>query len=287
MARELERAVVALVREILDAELVGIPAWLVRPGKAECGERWPLVQEIYADLTGGMVLPEVMRPVERREVDAVLHRPVEPPRILEVDESQHFNHYRAATLGFYTARVPLAFPADVWIEHSKQKTRLEGGGWGAPKPPLFPGEGGRHRQRAFRDALSDVLPPDHGFLPTLRIADFEVNDWLHKADAAALDHHPDAEALGFRRRGGLEAEHIEKIGLRPRRSQRRTQSARRFLSILGQGRSCQCGQRPQLDPFGDQSGCRHSAKLAPAAASLPAGVASSASSGRVRRGVRR
>ena len=101
-------------------------------------------------------------------------------------------------------------------------------------------------------------------------------DVPNDASAAALDHHPDAEALGFRRRGGLEGEHIEKIGLRPRRRLRRPQNARRLLSILGQGRSCQCGQRPQLDPFGGQSGCRHSAKLAPGAASLPAGFASSA-----------
>ena len=183
MARELERAVVALVREILDAELVGIPAWLVRPGKAECGERWPLVQEIYADLTGGMVLPEVMRPVERREVDDVVQRPGEPPRIVEVDESQHFTRYRAATLPFYSGKVPLAFPPEVWVARSKEKPHRGGGGFSVPKPPLFPGEGGRQRQRAFRDALCDILPPEHGFLPTLRIADFEVEGWLHGPNA--------------------------------------------------------------------------------------------------------
>lgn len=183
MARELERAVVGLVREILDGEPVAMPDWLVRPGKVECGEQWPLVQELYADLTDGLVLPDVMRPVERREIDAILQRPGEPPRILEVDETQHFNMYRARTLNFYADDVPLAFPTDVWIKRSKQKTKLEGGGFGKPKPPLFPGEGGRHRQRAFRDALCDILPPDHGFLPTLRIADFEVAAWLHARDA--------------------------------------------------------------------------------------------------------
>jgi hypothetical protein len=36
----------------------------------------------------------------------------------------------------------------------------------------------RHRQRAFRDALTDLLAPHHGFAPTLRIADFEVKDWI-------------------------------------------------------------------------------------------------------------
>jgi hypothetical protein len=108
----------------------------------------------------------------------VLQRHGELPRILEFDEKQHFNHYRAVTLGFYAGAVPLAFPAELWIAQSKQKTRLEGGGFAKPKPPLFPGEGGRHRQRAFRDALCDILPPQYGFLPTLRIADFEVQEWL-------------------------------------------------------------------------------------------------------------
>lgn len=183
MARELERAVVALVREILGAESVAMPAWLVRPGKIECGERWTLVQAIYTDLTQGMVLPEVMRPVERREIDAILQRPGESPRILEFDERQHFNYYRARTLGFYADRMLLAYPVVAWLDASEQKTRLEGGGFGKPKPPLFPGDGGRHRQRAFRDALCDILPPGHGFLPTLRIADFEVAAWLHGPDA--------------------------------------------------------------------------------------------------------
>jgi hypothetical protein len=178
MARELERAVAALVLDILGAELVPMPGWLIRPGKAECGAQWPLVQEIYADLTGGMVLPDVMRAVERRAVDAPLQRPGEPPRILEFDETQHFNHYRARTFDFYADSVPLAFPVSVWRARSEQKKRLEGGGWSVPKPPLFPGEEGRHRQRAFRDALCDILPHDHGFLPTLRIADFEVKTWL-------------------------------------------------------------------------------------------------------------
>ncbi|HEV7566392.1 MAG TPA: hypothetical protein VGO31_10570 [Microbacteriaceae bacterium] len=183
MARELERAVVALVLDILGAELVPIPGWLIRPGKIECGGQWPLVQEIYADLTGGMVLPAVIRAVERRDVDAPLQRPGEPPRILEFDEKQHFNHYRARTFDFYEDRVPLAFPVAKWRARSEQKKRLEGGGFGVPKPPLFPGDEGRHRQRAFRDALCDILPPEHGFLPTLRIADFEVKTWVFGPDA--------------------------------------------------------------------------------------------------------
>lgn len=60
-----------------------------------------------------------------------------------------------------------------------------GGGFGKPKPPLFPGEGGRHRQRAFRDALADLLPPVHGWLPTIRISDTEVTAIIAAPDAVS------------------------------------------------------------------------------------------------------
>jgi hypothetical protein len=181
MPRELERAVVELVVRILDARVIPTPNWLIRPGRDECGKQWSLVQAIYRDLTG-LELPEVMRSIERRDVDAVLEARGQPARILEVDERQHFNEFRAQTLRHYASEVPLAFDPAVWITRSEQKTRLEGGGFAKPKPPLFPGENGRHRQRAFRDALADVLPPEHGFASTLRIADFEVKEWLFTAD---------------------------------------------------------------------------------------------------------
>lgn len=181
MARELERAVVTLVSEILDATVLPTPEWLIRPGRVECATQWPLVQAIYRSLTG-LDLPEVMRPVERRTVDAVLQRAGEPARILEVDERQHFNEYRAITLRGYPPEVPLAFDLETWLRRSEEKTRLEGGGFAAPRPPLFPGAGGRHRQRAFRDALCDLLPPEHGYLPTLRVGHFEVETWIDRED---------------------------------------------------------------------------------------------------------
>lgn len=118
---------------------------------------WPLVQEIYAELTGGGSLPETMPPRERRQVDAILVVGGEA-RILEVDETQHFNRFRALTLRRYNGQIPLAFPAADWIAACEAKKRLEGGGFGKPRPPLFPRDGGRHQQRAFRDALADFCP---------------------------------------------------------------------------------------------------------------------------------
>ncbi len=156
----------------------------MRPGRAECGRRWPLIQSIYKQLTEAE-LPEVMPTRERRQLDAIFKKRGQPPRVFEFDERQHFNGYRALTLRSYPRSVRLAFPKATWIKQAEAKRRVEGGGFGSPKPPLFPGEGGRHRQRAFRDALADILPLSHGWLPTLRIADFEVAAWIYGPRAKA------------------------------------------------------------------------------------------------------
>lgn len=104
-------------------------------------------------------------------------------RIVEVDEAQHFNSFRALTLDHYRADVVTSFDRVVWRQRSAAVTKLRGGGWARPKPPLFPDQGGRHLQRAFRDMLADVLPLSYDWAPTLRIGRFEVEAWLMKADA--------------------------------------------------------------------------------------------------------
>lgn len=180
MPREIEQATVAVLRAVFGPPL-GTPNWLVRPGKQECGQRWPLVKEVYHRLTS-LELPEVMRPVERRTVDGVFETPL-GGMIFELDESQHFNPFRATTLRCYPDDLQLAFDLHDWILRCNRKTRLEGGGFAKPKPPLFPGTNGRHKQRAFRDALSDLVPGLHGFMPTLRLGDFEVAAWTDRANA--------------------------------------------------------------------------------------------------------
>lgn len=184
MARELERAVVALVRRVLSADVDLTPAWLQRPGPLECGRRWSFVCSVYRDLTD-LELPDTMPPRERRDVDAVLITGTGEKQILEFDETQHFNRYRALTLRRYSDDVNVSFPVDRWIQRCDAKTRLEGGGFGRPKPPLFPAAYGRHAQRAFRDMLADVLPQEHGWKPTLRIAYFEVIQWIYSDEAEA------------------------------------------------------------------------------------------------------
>lgn len=184
MALELQAAVTRLVVQILSAHQADTPAWLMRPGRSECGRHWPLIQEIYAELAGGATLPQTMPPRERRTIDCVLIADGQH-RILEVDEKQHFNHLRASALRRYAGEIPLAFPAPEWIAAGEAKKKLEGGGFARPCPPLFPTAGGRHQQRAFRDSLADILPIEHGWQPTLRIADFEVKRWIFGPDALA------------------------------------------------------------------------------------------------------
>jgi hypothetical protein len=178
MARgEPQQTVTRLVVEILHANIVGTPAWLLRPGRNECGRHWDVIRSIYEELTE-LELPEKMPPRETRRVDAVL-RVDDAERILEIDEKQHFNGYRALTLRRYPKDVRVAFPVEKWVEASERKRSLEKGGFGRPCPPLFPGEAGRHRQRAFRDALADLLAGEHDHEPTLRFAHFEVEPWIY------------------------------------------------------------------------------------------------------------
>jgi len=181
MPRKIEKAACDLLTTIC-GPTQKTPAWLMRPGRAECGKHWPLVQQIYHTLSG-LELPETMPPREWRKVDGVFQSPHGDTFIFELDEKQHFNAFRAATLRLYPTSIRLGFSVNEWLDRCHQKTKLERGGFGKPKPPLFPGENGRHRQRAFRDALADLLPSEHGFVPTLRLSDIEVEAWVFSEGA--------------------------------------------------------------------------------------------------------
>ncbi len=183
MAREIEKAAHAILTNICGPE-IETPIWFKRPGRIECRRRWPLVQKIYQALTG-CLLPDTMPSREYRRVDGIFSGPTGQPFIFELDEKQHFNEFRAATLRLYPDTMRLGFSKDLWIERCLKKRKLEGGGFAKPKPPLFPGENGRHRQRAFSDALADILPQEYSFAPTLRLADSEIRDWIF--DPVAID----------------------------------------------------------------------------------------------------
>jgi hypothetical protein len=95
MAHEAEAGGRELLKKICGAPLT-TPAWLKRPGKTECGTRWELVRTIYQALAGKELQREVMPVRETRRVDGVFC--FEGTFIYELDEVQHFNSFRAATL---------------------------------------------------------------------------------------------------------------------------------------------------------------------------------------------
>lgn len=146
------------------------PDWLLRPGREEARAAWSTLQALYAPFTGQQ-LPEVAPPRECRRVDAILTWADGTRQIVEVDEVQHFTPERLTTLRLYPAGTPLGFPVDVWRELAAVERPRRGGGFGRPRPPLFPAERGRHAQRAFRDALADLLPLEWGWRPIVRITD--------------------------------------------------------------------------------------------------------------------
>lgn len=177
MPLEFQRAVVAAVGEALPHSTIiespQTPAWLNRPGLVECAGAWTTICAIYTDLTG-LQLPEAMPPRERRRLDAVIVDPSGLRHVLEIDESQHFNVFRARTFERYPDSARLGFDREQWVQQCSAKARLEHGGFAKPRPPLFPGENGRHRQRAFRDALADLVPLEHGWGATVRFGAFEL-----------------------------------------------------------------------------------------------------------------
>lgn len=176
MAERPQTLVTRLLSEVVDAhvETESSPPWLTRPGRTECAGAWPAVCRVYAALTGS-ALPETAPPRERRRLDVVLTYGNGLQQILEIDERQHFTAARGITLAHYPPDLQIGFPLAVWRSRCTELAGREpGGGFARPRPPLFPGAGGRHRQRAFRDALADLLPPEYGWLPTVRVSDTEA-----------------------------------------------------------------------------------------------------------------
>ena len=190
MPGKLEKRVLELIEEVTGGNIdrKAQLEWLKKPGEKECGDRWELVCKIYLELTGKdlskeMQTDEWKKKKQNRRVDGVLSLDGFNLRVVEVDELQHFNKFRGRTLKCYPMSMPLAFDRTTWSAHSTGEPRPKTGNWAKPCPPLFPDLAGRHLERAFRDALTDLLPLDRGFVPTLRIAHFEVEEWISTEDA--------------------------------------------------------------------------------------------------------
>jgi hypothetical protein len=102
--------------------------------------------------------------------------------MIEIDEVQHFTTYRMQTFAHYPANASLGFDADEYVDLCKKFCRTADK-YRLNKAASGFGPGGRHRQRAYNDALRDLVIPAMGKPPLIRIpapdgngaAAFELN----------------------------------------------------------------------------------------------------------------
>jgi hypothetical protein len=94
---------------------------------------------------------------------------IESGVFVEVDESQHFTSFRLATLDLYPEGTPLGFDlaeykrlCREWAPRSDRYRRA--------KAAVGFGPRGRQRQRAYNDALRDLVTPAMGHPPVIRVA---------------------------------------------------------------------------------------------------------------------
>ena len=90
--------------------------------------------------------------------------------LIEVDEVQHFTTARLMSFDLYPPEVPLGYDLEVY-RHQVRSWRPKGDAAFAHKvAPDFPARGGRQAQRAYNDALRDLLAPTFTGHPLIRIA---------------------------------------------------------------------------------------------------------------------
>lgn len=89
--------------------------------------------------------------------------------LIEIDELQHFTSFRATSLKLYPARAQLGFDRshyfDLCRELAPRSDRYR-----ANNDAVGFGSGGRRRQRAYRDALRDLVAPICDRPPVIRVA---------------------------------------------------------------------------------------------------------------------
>ena len=96
-----------------------------------------------------------------------LHEP--SGTLIEIDESQHFTSFRAIALSLYPAETPLAFSIEEYRDLCATWAPVSDR-YRASKPAVAFGPAGRQRQRAYHDALRDLVTPAMGRPPVIRVA---------------------------------------------------------------------------------------------------------------------
>lgn len=89
---------------------------------------------------------------------------------VEVDESQHFTSARLATLDRYPEEARIGFDMLEYKRLCQELAPRSDRAWRHKPATGFPGEAGRQRQRAYNDALRDLVTPLMGRPPLIRAA---------------------------------------------------------------------------------------------------------------------
>ena len=124
----------------------------------------PVLDEIFKTLGG--IEPEQAAKKAMVLPGDFLH--VESGVFIETDEEQHFTSHRLVTLSLYPNDVPLGFDLDGYKRLCETRAH-KADRYRASKPAIGFGPGGRQRQRAFNDALRDLVTPLMGHPPLIRV----------------------------------------------------------------------------------------------------------------------
>ena len=128
---------------------------------------WPCHPEAYAGTSIGNSLEKIRAAlgnlrghrdfIKQRQIPPCDFHVVDPPFILEFDESQHFTRQRLVTLSFYPVNFQVGFSLDRWRGLCREIDAVD-------DTPID-----RDERRAWYDTLRDLVPPLHGFEPTVRL----------------------------------------------------------------------------------------------------------------------
>ncbi len=163
--------------------------WLNQRGHLGLPERAESARRVLADIFGALKGDSEAQATKRLTAlpGDFIHEPT--GTFIEVDESQHFTTHRLTTLNLYPTDCPLGFDIEeyrglctTWSPRSDNyRASKAAGGFG---------EGGRQRQRAYHDALRDLVTPAMGHPPVIRVA-------APDRDGAAAYHRVRDRLLGL------------------------------------------------------------------------------------------
>lgn len=88
--------------------------------------------------------------------------------MIEIDEIQHFTSYRKRSFEHYPRDASLGFDSDEYVDLCRKYSRTADA-YRANKAAAGFGPGGRQRQRAYNDALRDLVIPAMGEPPLIRV----------------------------------------------------------------------------------------------------------------------